>query len=305
MQVDKPPGDRQTKTRSTFLSRAAVVNLLKLFKDFFLVFAPDTGSRVLDGDLELVVDDFDVNADRADISEFQGVAHKIQKDLRQAPFVAAAHREVLGDVGLDFDTFRPGERLRCGNHRLNDGCKGVILKRQGELACLDLGNVKYVIDQSQQVLSVDLDALQDFAGLVGHFSIKAVGQQFRVAEHGVQGRAQLVAHVGQELRFVLARGREVTPLLLDFVEETRIVQGENGLIRKGLHEVGRREFPSFSAQQNQGSQNFVLTDKRNHKDGVETRREHVGSMWKSRFLREIRDQDHLPFLEGAAEGASV
>src|SRR3546814_2447831 len=68
-------------------------------------------------------------------------------------------------------------------------------------ACLDLGDVENVVDQGQQVLR----ALVDVGGIALVLRAAERAQQlalhdFREADDGVQRRAQLMAHVGQELR---------------------------------------------------------------------------------------------------------
>jgi len=48
-----------------------------------------------------------------------------------------------------------------------------------------------------------------------------------------QGRAQLVAHIGEELRFVLAGLGKVAALVLDFVEQAHVLDGDRGLVGEG------------------------------------------------------------------------
>ena len=57
--------------------------------------------------------------------------------------------------------------------------------------------------------------------------------QLGVAEDGVERRAQLVAHVGEELRLVLARLRELAALVLDFVEQAHVLDGDHRLVGEG------------------------------------------------------------------------
>src|SRR5580698_2310640 len=55
-----------------------------------------------------------------------------------------------------------------------------------------------------------------------------------VADDGIKRRAQLMTHVGQELRLVLARHFELAALFLGFVEQPRVLDGDDGLIGKAL-----------------------------------------------------------------------
>jgi len=56
------------------------------------------------------------------------------------------------------------------------------------------------------------------------------------ADDGVERRAQLVAHAGEELGFVLARLRQLPALILDFVEQPHVLNRDHGLVGEGLHE---------------------------------------------------------------------
>ena len=91
--------------------------------------------------------------------------------------------------------------------------------------------------------AVALNALEHPAHLVGHVAIDVVEDQLGVAEDGVERRAQLVAHVGEELRFVLARDLELPALLLDLMEQPRVLDRQHRLGREGLQQVdlARRE----------------------------------------------------------------
>ena len=59
------------------------------------------------------------------------------------------------------------------------------------------------------MLAVLLHPLEHLRGLGRQLAVEAVLHQLGVAEDGVERRAQLVAHVGQELRLVLARHLEL------------------------------------------------------------------------------------------------
>jgi hypothetical protein len=57
------------------------------------------------------------------------------------------------------------------------------------------------------------------------------------ADDGVERRAQLVAHAGNELRFVLARLLQLAVLVLDFVEQAHVLDCNSGLVGKGHHQL--------------------------------------------------------------------
>ena len=58
-------------------------------------------------------------------------------------------------------------------------------------------------------------------------------------DDGIERRAQLMAHAGDELRLVLARQFELTALFLHFREQIGVLDGQHGLRREGLQQVDR------------------------------------------------------------------
>ena len=71
-------------------------------------------------------------------------------------------------------------------------------------AGLDLRQVEHVVDQVEQVRAALRDRVERFALRRAQRAIAL--QQLRVANHAVERRAQLVAHVGQELALGARRG---------------------------------------------------------------------------------------------------
>ena len=80
------------------------------------------------------------------------------------------------------------------------------------------------------MLAVALDALEHGLRLLRRLAVDAVDDQLGVAEDGVERRAQLVAHVGEELRLVLARLGELAALVLDFVEQPHVLDRDHRLV---------------------------------------------------------------------------
>src|SRR6202011_1581792 len=92
---------------------------------------------------------------------------------------------------------------------LDDALERIIREREGELTGLDLGQVKHVVDQAQEMPAIALHAIEHAARLLRHLAVDAVENELGIAKNCVQWRAQLVAHVGEELRLMLARLREL------------------------------------------------------------------------------------------------
>ena len=84
---------------------------------------------------------------------------------------------------------------------------------QLEPARLDLGEIENVVDDRQQVLA----RVEHRAGILPlpRASEVAFQQEFRHAHDGVQGRADFVAHIGQEVALGPAGGLDGLDLPLD------------------------------------------------------------------------------------------
>ena len=87
------------------------------------------------------------------------------------------------------------------------------LDRDG--AGFDLRQVEDVVDEVEQVGSGAVDGARELGLLVVEVALLVVGQQLRQDQQRVERRAQLVAHIGQELGLVLRGQRELLGLLLD------------------------------------------------------------------------------------------
>ena len=79
--------------------------------------------------------------------------------------------------------------------------------------------------------------LSTAAHLLRRLAVDAVQDQLGVAEDGVERRAQLVAHVGEELRLVLARLGELAALVLDFVEQPHVLDRDHRLVGEGRDQL--------------------------------------------------------------------
>ena len=87
------------------------------------------------------------------------------------------------------------------------------------------------------MLAVALDSFEHGLHLLGRLAVNAVLHQFGIAEDGVERRAQLVAHVGEELRLVLARLGELPALVLDFVEQPHVLDRDHRLVGERRDEL--------------------------------------------------------------------
>ena len=95
----------------------------------------------------------------------------------------------------------------------------------------DLGQIENVVDQREQVPARTEHAIERLGVLLQR--LRVLAQHLADADDGVERRAQLVAHVGEELRLVLARLRELSTLVLYFVEQPNVLDRDHRLVREG------------------------------------------------------------------------
>src|SRR6516165_9917054 len=180
---------------------------------------------------------FGLDGDFARISELDGITDEIDQDLRQAAAVAMARGQLRSHFDFEPEFFVSRQRLQSAANRLRDVLDGVIGKFEFELAGLDLGKIEHVIDESEQMLTVGLKPFEYANHLLGWLTVSAVRHQFRIAQDGIEWGAQLMAHIGEKLRLVLARDLELTALVLDFVEQADVLDGYARLVGKGRYKV--------------------------------------------------------------------
>src|SRR5262245_33421441 len=120
---------------------------------------------------------------------------------------------------------------------IDETCQMNRLGIEFELAGFDLREVEYLVDEAQEVGAGGIHTAQRFQRLFGAEARRVGDHHFGQADDGVERRAQLVAHTGEELRLALARLRQLSALVLDFVEQPHILDGDHRLVCEGLHQL--------------------------------------------------------------------
>ena len=131
------------------------------------------------------------------LGKFDGVADQIDQNLAQPPRVAAQQTgNRRFDQAVEFEIFllRPdGQHLDRIFHR---NAQIEIQGLQLQLAGFNLGEIQNLVDDRQQRLATGAHDLGVLALFGGQFRVQ---QQSRHANYPVHRRANLVAHIGQEL----------------------------------------------------------------------------------------------------------
>src|SRR5262249_13261663 len=111
----------------------------------------------------------------------------------------------------------------------------------------------YIIDQPEQMPAIGLKSFEYAMHLLGWLTIGAVRHQFGIAKDRIEGRPELMTHIGQKLRLVLARLFQLPTLVLDFVEQPHVFDGDDRLIGEGagqLNLLGSEGLYGATHQQN-------------------------------------------------------
>ena len=87
------------------------------------------------------------------------------------------------------------------------------------------------------MLAVGADAGEGVHRFLGMRPVEAFLHELGIAEDGGERGPELMAHVGDELRLVLARDLQLAALLGDLLEQTRVLQRDSRLVGEGLHKA--------------------------------------------------------------------
>ena len=130
--------------------------------------------------------------------ELHRIAQQVDEDLIE-PQAVAAHvfRGDVVDGDVELLALGPDLGLDDIHNAVHDLPQGDLIHIQGHPAALDLGHVQHVVDQAQQVFTGEGNFPQAVLHLVPIADIG--GSNCRHAHDGVHRRADIMAHVGQEL----------------------------------------------------------------------------------------------------------
>ena len=107
--------------------------------------------------------------------------------------------------------------------------------------------------------------------------LRILPQHLGDADDGVERRAQLVAHIGEELRLVLACLGELAALVLDFVEQPHVLDRDHRLVGEGRDQldllVGER--PHVGARQHDHADRHAFSQQRHAEHGAKAARSSV------------------------------
>src|SRR5262249_31306712 len=119
---------------------------------------------------------------------------------------------------------------------LISGASCTVCRLNSSFPGLDLRQVEHLVDEAKEMSPSAVYALQRLLRLFRAEARRVFDHHFRQSNDGIERRAQLVAHTGDELRLVLARLPELPALVLDFVEQPQVLDCDHRLIgERGDH----------------------------------------------------------------------
>ena len=185
------------------------------------------------------------DGDGAFLGELVGVARQVEQRLAKAGLVGVDRAEVRPAIDDNPIAVLRRHRLDRLGHVLDQRRQRERFEMKLHAPRLDLGEVENVVDQREQVPARAEHAIERLDVLLQR--LRVLPQHLGDADDGVERRAQLVAHVGEELRLVLTCDFELAALLLDFVEQSRVLDRQDRLRGEGLHQfdllLGERPRP--------------------------------------------------------------
>ena len=142
---------------------------------------------------------------------------------------------------------------RLSFHRLQRGCAVMTLVSRP-------GQYENVVDQGEQVPPRAKHPVERLGVLLERLRI--LPQHLADADDGIERRAQLMAHVREELTFVLACLGELPALVLNFIEQPHVLDGDYRLVGKCGRQldllVGERTH--LRARQRQHADRHAITE---------------------------------------------
>ena len=150
----------------------------------------------------------------AALGELDRVGDEVAQDLRHLAFVGVERRHVRRILEHQRDGIADQQRPQHAAQRAEQRCDGERRRHHDDLAGLHLGEVEQIVDQLGQVLGRLADEADLRLLLRRQLAVAARQQQPRQRQDRVQRRAELVAHVRQELRLQLVRATQMIGALV-------------------------------------------------------------------------------------------
>jgi hypothetical protein len=226
--------DRQAEAGAAVLAGGRVVGLFEAVEQAAQLFLAQADAGIADAAFDghaafHLVKLAQPDQDLALLGELHGVAAEVEQDLPEAQAVSDQQpRQGRVDVEHQFQVLAGHSLAELAGDVVEDLVEVEFPLLDGELAGFDLRVVEDVVDDAQQVLSGPLRLLQVVALHPGEFGLE---REMGHADDRVHRRADLVAHVGEELALGHVGG--VRRLACRQQRTVRLLEGAARLVEGG------------------------------------------------------------------------
>src|SRR6516165_7389090 len=124
--------------------------------------------------MERAVVSFGLDGDLARIGELDGIANEIDQHLRQAAAISMTRRQFGGHFDFERQLLISSQRFKRAADSLRNILDAVIRQFEFELASLDLGEIKHVIDQPEQMSAIGFKPFEYAEHLLRRLTVSAV-----------------------------------------------------------------------------------------------------------------------------------
>src|SRR4029450_9303588 len=226
--------------RPTVAARGQGIGLSEVLKQFRLLLRRHADAGIHNGKLDPVASVGHLAYPKGDLAllrELAGIAQEIEQNLLEPHGIRGKRAQVL--LGFDNEAVLVlrGELSRGADDLVDEPGQIDTLGIEFELAGFDLREVEDLVDEAQEVGPGGIDAAQRLQRLFRAEARRVGDHHLGETDDGVERRAQLVAHAGEELRLALARLRQLPALVLDFVEQPHVLDGDHRLVSKGRNQL--------------------------------------------------------------------
>ncbi len=193
--------DGESQAGAAILAGGRAVRLAERFKDHLLFFRRNANPGI--GHAEVKIGPagafgarLHMQGDLAAGGKFQSIAQQIDENLPQAGRVAGQGVGHRGrNMAIEFETLLMGADGQLVEEVLQAVAQAEIRGLNGQLAGFDFREIENIVDEGEQGVGRTLDQAQAFALFGAEVGLKG---QFGHTDDPVHGRADFVAHVGQE-----------------------------------------------------------------------------------------------------------
>src|SRR5262249_18806614 len=213
--------DSEPEPRSPEALSGGGIGLAELLEQLCLLLRGHPDAGVGDGELDEVAALALFACRKLDLARFgelTRIAQQVQKYLPQPHGVHRQCAEVLLDFNDEAVLVLLGKLSRGADDLVDQRCELHGLWIEFEFSGLDLRQVEHLVDEAKKVSPSAVHALQRLLRLFRAEARRIFYHHLGQSDDGVERRAQLMAHAGDELRLVLARRLELAVFVLNFVE---------------------------------------------------------------------------------------